>query len=241
MFNIMLYVKYIGTSEHHYVVYKQYNNDNIADIVTLIHRFADFIEGSPHLMPNEVSVHVQEYGFGGSFFEDEFFDTDDEEDEIKPMMKPEWDSTVFATHVNGNSYFISEWWAENSSQRLLCKVPDRLLEEGLRKAWIVASATRTTLSLGFQWKKKQSQAEQFGPICYQQKIVLFIECALKPDLFIFREQWLLLKLCFSDWDQEVKAFELVWLMVVCVVFSLFLEEVLCFNFQKHVAFTASGL
>ncbi|XP_042347845.1 nuclear envelope integral membrane protein 1 [Plectropomus leopardus] len=52
-------------------------------------RFADFIEGSPHLMPNEVSVHAQEYGFGGSFFEDEFFDTDDEEDDIKPMMKPE--------------------------------------------------------------------------------------------------------------------------------------------------------
>ncbi|KAM9351029.1 nuclear envelope integral membrane protein 1 [Symphorus nematophorus] len=55
-------------------------------------RFADFVEGSPHLMPNEVSVHVQEYGFGGSFFEDEFFDTDDEEeeeDDIKPMMKPE--------------------------------------------------------------------------------------------------------------------------------------------------------
>ncbi|XP_070695939.1 nuclear envelope integral membrane protein 1 isoform X2 [Pempheris klunzingeri] len=52
-------------------------------------RFADFIEGSPHLMPNEVSVHVQEYGFGGSFFEDEFFDTDDEEDNFKPMMKPE--------------------------------------------------------------------------------------------------------------------------------------------------------
>ncbi|XP_035513193.1 nuclear envelope integral membrane protein 1 [Morone saxatilis] len=52
-------------------------------------RFADFIEGSPHLMQNEVSVHVQEYGFGGSFFEDEFFDTDDEEDYIKPMMKPE--------------------------------------------------------------------------------------------------------------------------------------------------------
>ncbi|XP_054465980.1 nuclear envelope integral membrane protein 1 isoform X1 [Anoplopoma fimbria] len=54
-------------------------------------RFADFIEGSPHLMSNEVSVHVQEYGFGGSFFEDEFFDTDDEEEEdaIKPMMIPE--------------------------------------------------------------------------------------------------------------------------------------------------------
>ncbi|KAM6929963.1 nuclear envelope integral membrane protein 1 [Lycodopsis pacificus] len=48
-------------------------------------RFADFIEGSPHLMSNEVSVHVHEYGFGGSFFEDEFFDTDDEDDELKPM------------------------------------------------------------------------------------------------------------------------------------------------------------
>ncbi|AWP10212.1 putative transmembrane protein 194A-like [Scophthalmus maximus] len=54
-------------------------------------RFADFIEGSPHLMPNEVSVHAQEYGFGGSFFEDEFFDTDDEEDDnnMTPLMKPE--------------------------------------------------------------------------------------------------------------------------------------------------------
>ncbi|XP_068604790.1 nuclear envelope integral membrane protein 1 isoform X1 [Brachionichthys hirsutus] len=53
-------------------------------------RFADFIEGSPHLMPNEVSVHVQEYGFGGSFFEDEFFNTDDEEeDDTTSLMKPE--------------------------------------------------------------------------------------------------------------------------------------------------------
>ncbi|XP_071401989.1 nuclear envelope integral membrane protein 1 [Centroberyx affinis] len=48
-------------------------------------RFADFVEGSPHLMPNEVSVHAQEYGFGGSFFEDEFFATDEEdEDDMKP-------------------------------------------------------------------------------------------------------------------------------------------------------------
>ncbi|XP_053173773.1 nuclear envelope integral membrane protein 1 [Scomber japonicus] len=53
-------------------------------------RFADFIEGSPHLMSNEVSVHAQEYGFGGSYFEDEFFDTDDEEgDDIEPMVIPE--------------------------------------------------------------------------------------------------------------------------------------------------------
>ncbi|KPP75112.1 transmembrane protein 194A-like, partial [Scleropages formosus] len=44
-------------------------------------RFADFIEGSPHLMPNEVSSHAQEYGLGGSFFEEELFATDEEEEE----------------------------------------------------------------------------------------------------------------------------------------------------------------
>lgn len=53
-------------------------------------RFADFIEGSSHLMPNEVSVHSQEYGFGGSFFEDEIFDTDDDEDDdVKPPLELE--------------------------------------------------------------------------------------------------------------------------------------------------------
>ncbi|XP_029283421.1 nuclear envelope integral membrane protein 1-like [Cottoperca gobio] len=52
-------------------------------------RFADFIEGSPHLVSNEVSVHAQEYGFGGSFFEEEFFDTDDEEEDNKPVNVPE--------------------------------------------------------------------------------------------------------------------------------------------------------
>ncbi|XP_072305297.1 nuclear envelope integral membrane protein 1 [Eucyclogobius newberryi] len=51
------------------------------------HRFADFIEGSSHLMPNEVSVHSQEYGFGASFFEDDIFDTDD--DDMKPPLDPE--------------------------------------------------------------------------------------------------------------------------------------------------------
>ncbi|TWW57005.1 nuclear envelope integral membrane protein 1 [Takifugu flavidus] len=44
-------------------------------------RFADFVEGSPHLMPNEVSMHVHEYGFGGSLFEGDFFDTDDDDDD----------------------------------------------------------------------------------------------------------------------------------------------------------------
>ncbi|CAL1606460.1 unnamed protein product [Knipowitschia caucasica] len=50
-------------------------------------RFADFVEGSSHLMSNEVSVHSQEYGFGGSFFEDDIFDTDDED--LKPTTDPQ--------------------------------------------------------------------------------------------------------------------------------------------------------
>ncbi|XP_031421708.1 nuclear envelope integral membrane protein 1 isoform X2 [Clupea harengus] len=44
-------------------------------------RFADFVEGVPHLLPNEVSVHEQEYGFEGSFLEDELFATDEEDDD----------------------------------------------------------------------------------------------------------------------------------------------------------------
>ncbi|KAL1020714.1 hypothetical protein UPYG_G00003700 [Umbra pygmaea] len=46
-------------------------------------RFADFVEGSPHLISNEVSVHAQEYG---SFFEDEFFDTDEEYEEEQDIV-----------------------------------------------------------------------------------------------------------------------------------------------------------
>lgn len=38
-------------------------------------------------MPNEVSVHAQEYDLAGTLFEDESFGTDDEEEDIKP----EWD------------------------------------------------------------------------------------------------------------------------------------------------------
>lgn len=51
-------------------------------------RFADFIEGTSHLMTNEVSMHSQEYGFGGSYFEDDIFNTDDEEDEEDVDEKP---------------------------------------------------------------------------------------------------------------------------------------------------------
>ncbi|XP_056130722.1 nuclear envelope integral membrane protein 1 [Lampris incognitus] len=48
-------------------------------------RFAGFVEGSPHLMPNEVSVHAQEYDFGGSFFEDELYATDEDEEDLKAL------------------------------------------------------------------------------------------------------------------------------------------------------------
>lgn len=42
-------------------------------------------------MPNEVSVHAQEYGLAGTLFDEEFFDTDDEEEEDMPSAKQEWD------------------------------------------------------------------------------------------------------------------------------------------------------
>ncbi|XP_066470924.1 nuclear envelope integral membrane protein 1 isoform X2 [Tiliqua scincoides] len=45
-----------------------------------IYRFADFVEGASHLIPNEISVHEQEYGLGGSFLEDQLFEEDEEEE-----------------------------------------------------------------------------------------------------------------------------------------------------------------
>lgn len=46
-----------------------------ADIFPVVFfRFADFVDGSFHLVPNEVSVHAQEYGLGALLF-----DTDDED------------------------------------------------------------------------------------------------------------------------------------------------------------------
>ncbi|KAM4702478.1 nuclear envelope integral membrane protein 1 [Discoglossus pictus] len=51
-------------------------------------RFADFVEGSSHLTPNEVSVHEHEYGMGGSFLEDQLFgdDSDVEEEPGDPRF-----------------------------------------------------------------------------------------------------------------------------------------------------------
>ncbi|KAH0629001.1 hypothetical protein JD844_010714 [Phrynosoma platyrhinos] len=42
-------------------------------------RFADFIEGASHVIPNEISVHEQEYGLGGSFLEEQLFEEESEE------------------------------------------------------------------------------------------------------------------------------------------------------------------
>nr|XP_045724764.1 nuclear envelope integral membrane protein 1 [Mirounga angustirostris] len=44
-------------------------------------RFADFVEGSPHLTPNEVSVHEQEYGLGSIITEDEIYEETSTEEE----------------------------------------------------------------------------------------------------------------------------------------------------------------
>ncbi|XP_045645512.1 nuclear envelope integral membrane protein 1 [Ursus americanus] len=46
-------------------------------------RFADFVEGSSHLTPNEVSVHEQEYGLGSIIAEDEVYEeTSTEEEDV---------------------------------------------------------------------------------------------------------------------------------------------------------------
>ncbi|XP_038608000.1 nuclear envelope integral membrane protein 1 [Tachyglossus aculeatus] len=52
-------------------------------------RFADFVEGSFHLTPNEVSVHEQEYGLGSAFAEEELFeDFSIEDDEPLEPLEP---------------------------------------------------------------------------------------------------------------------------------------------------------
>lgn len=46
--------------------------------IPLFCRFADFVEGSFHLTPNEVSVHEQEYGLGSIFTQDEELSSEEE-------------------------------------------------------------------------------------------------------------------------------------------------------------------
>ncbi|XP_011726819.1 nuclear envelope integral membrane protein 1 isoform X2 [Macaca nemestrina] len=47
----------------------------------ITYRFADFVEGSSHLTPNEVSVHEQEYGLGSIIAQDEIYEEASSEEE----------------------------------------------------------------------------------------------------------------------------------------------------------------
>ncbi|XP_076776637.1 nuclear envelope integral membrane protein 1 isoform X3 [Arvicanthis niloticus] len=50
-------------------------------------RFADFVEGSFHLTPNEVSVHEQEYGLGSMFAQDEELSSEEEGSEYPSLTQ----------------------------------------------------------------------------------------------------------------------------------------------------------
>lgn len=54
----------------------------------LFSRFADFVEGSSHLTPNEVSVHEQEYGLGSIITEDEIYEETSTEEEDSDSRYP---------------------------------------------------------------------------------------------------------------------------------------------------------
>ncbi|XP_059575285.1 nuclear envelope integral membrane protein 1 isoform X1 [Alligator mississippiensis] len=51
-------------------------------------RFADFVGGASHLTPNEVSVHEQEYGLGGSYLEGQLFEEEDEAEDTPVPPSP---------------------------------------------------------------------------------------------------------------------------------------------------------
>lgn len=51
-------------------------------------RFADFVEGSFHLTPNEVSVHEQEYGLGSIIAQDELYEETSSEGEDSDSRYP---------------------------------------------------------------------------------------------------------------------------------------------------------
>lgn len=54
----------------------------------LFSRFADFVEGSFHLTPNEVSVHEQEYGLGSIIAQDELYEETSSEGEDSDSRYP---------------------------------------------------------------------------------------------------------------------------------------------------------
>ncbi|XP_023613755.1 nuclear envelope integral membrane protein 1 isoform X2 [Myotis lucifugus] len=54
----------------------------------ITYRFADFVEGSFHLTPNEVSVHEQEYGLGSIIAQDEIYEETSSEEEDADSWYP---------------------------------------------------------------------------------------------------------------------------------------------------------
>uniref|UniRef100_A0A9L0SH14 Nuclear envelope integral membrane protein 1 n=1 Tax=Equus caballus TaxID=9796 RepID=A0A9L0SH14_HORSE len=60
-------------------------------------RFADFVEGSFHLTPNEVSVHEQEYGLGSLIAQDEIYEETSSEEEDSDSQYPTVTQNNFLT------------------------------------------------------------------------------------------------------------------------------------------------
>ncbi|KAF6340021.1 nuclear envelope integral membrane protein 1 [Rhinolophus ferrumequinum] len=60
-------------------------------------RFADFVEGSSHLTPNEVSVHEQEYGLGSIIAQDEIYEETSSEEEYSVSRYPAITQNNFLT------------------------------------------------------------------------------------------------------------------------------------------------
>lgn len=59
----------------------QATRDDTAVSWWLLPRFADFVGGASHLTSREISFHEQEYGLGGSLFEEQLFEEEEEEEE----------------------------------------------------------------------------------------------------------------------------------------------------------------
>ncbi|XP_054552694.1 nuclear envelope integral membrane protein 1 isoform X2 [Talpa occidentalis] len=60
-------------------------------------RFADFVEGSSHLTPKEVSIYEQEYGLGSIIAQDEFYEETSSEEENSDFQFPTITQNHFLT------------------------------------------------------------------------------------------------------------------------------------------------
>lgn len=60
-------------------------------------RFADFVEGSPHLTPNEVNMHEQEFGIGSILSQVDIFEETSSEEENAEFGPPTTTQNSFLT------------------------------------------------------------------------------------------------------------------------------------------------